>query len=404
MVARNTAANISKTIVDIVLIPIFVLSYLAPRSDGISVYGYSNGTSFTDNSKYQFVHASRNESGHRAVWLSRNERVVDELRSAGYEAHRFHSLAGVYLTLRAGVVFVTHTRRDVPWWVTGGADVVRLGHGIPFKKYGRADPGYRDRKPGPKRIGYELIVANYTYTIATSERYADYVSEASGLEESAVHVTGLPRNDMPHLEEVDRLLYCDRSLYRRLADRADEQVIFYFPTYRDGDAQPIPDEVDFERLDAVLREVDSRLLVRPHINTGPVSIDLGELERIEVLDDGTDFYPLLEHVDLFVTDYSSLFHDSVFYDVPVLFFAHDLSAYTERRAFFFEYDEVPGDVVVSADEFHERLATTLEDLEGYAEAYADDMEEWREATFDYHDDDNCERVARRFLRESATTD
>lgn len=398
MLFRTGLSDVWGSAVDVALVPIFVLSYLVPRSDRISVYGYSNGSSFTDNSKYQFLYTAGDVADHRAVWLTRDASVLAELRSAGHEVHRFRSVRGVLLTLRAGVVFVTHTRRDVPWWATGGADVVRLGHGIPFKKYGRADPGYRDRKRGLKRVGYELLVANYTHSIATSERYAEYVAAATGLAESAVHVTGIPRMDMPTLEEDERLLYADRRRERTLAEEyTDSQVVFYFPTWRDGDADPVPDDVDFEELDAVLRATDSYLLLRPHINTDDRIVDADELDRVEFLDGGSDFYPLFEHVDLFVTDYSSLFHDSVFYDVPVLFFAHDLQEYTERRAFFFEYRSVPGEIARTSGEFHDSLAAILRDLDRYADRVDEDMEAWREATFAFRNGGNSERVSERFL-------
>lgn len=396
---RSALRDIRDSAPDIALIPLFVLSYLVPRTDRLSVYGYANGTSFTDNTKYQFLHAARNLPNHRAVWLTRDDAVLRELRSAGYEAHRFRSTKGIYLTLRARVVFVTHTRRDVPWWATGGADIVRLGHGVPFKKYGRADPGYRDRKPGLKRMGYELIVGNYTYSIATSERYAEYVAEAAGLAESSVSVTGLPRMDMPAVDATDRLMYCDREQQGVLQDElSDSQLVFYFPTWRDGDADSVPDGIDFAELDRVLQETDSYLLMRPHINTDRWSIGAQNLDRVEILDGGDDFYPLFEEVDLFVTDYSSLFHDSVYYDLPVLFFAHDLPEYTERREFFFEYRSVPGEIVETPAEFHERLTHVLRDLDGYADRYEDDMAKWRDRTFDFHCGGNCERVADRFLR------
>lgn len=391
------SAAILGFIVDLLLAPVFVLSYACPRSDRIAVFGYSNGSSFTDNSKYQYLHSTRREPDLRPVWLTRNEAVVTELRSKGHEVHRFRSWRGVYLTLRAGVVFVTHSRRDVPWYVTGGADVVRFGHGVPFKKYGRANPGLSDRKGRVKSVGYGLTVGNFTYSIATSEEFATYVAEATGLAQDAVHVTGLPRMDMPDLPDEDRHLYCDRDLLRSLrTDRADSHVVFYFPTWREGDHGPVPEELDTEALDAVLRETDSYLLTRPHPNSTEWALDASELQRVIAVDMESDFYPVFEHVDLFVTDYSSLFHDSVFYETPVVFFAHDLSTYTERRELFFEYESVPGDVVTSPDAFVERLRDVLEDLEGYERRYADELETWRTDTFAYHDARNCERVSRTF--------
>lgn len=389
---------ISKTVLDTVLISVFVLSYLSPRSERLAVFGYSNGSSFTDNSKYQFLYSNRDEPDLRSVWLTRDESIVEELRSKGYEVHRFRSWRGIYLTLRAGVVFITHSRRDVPWWATGGADVVRLGHGIPFKKFGRADPGYRDRKGDVKRIGYELLVGNYTHSIATSDEFAPYVAEATGLDETEVHVTGLPRMDMPDVPDEDRDLYCDDDLLRTLrTDLSESTIVFYFPTWRDGDFGPVPEELDLEALDATLRETDSYLLTRPHPNTSGWDLDAAELERVVTLDMDSDFYPVFEHVDLFVTDYSSLFHDSVYYGVPVVFFAHDLSTYTDKREFFFEYESVPGDVVTSSDAFLDRIGDILEDPDVYERRYEDELEAWRNETFEYLDGHNCERVSRTFV-------
>lgn len=390
-------AAILRLVVDLLLTPVFVLSYLFPRSDRIAVFGYSNGSSFTDNSKYQYIHSIRNEPDVRPVWLTRNESVVMELRSNGHEVHRFRSWRGVYLTLRAGFVFVTHSRRDVPWYVTGGADVVRFGHGVPFKKYGRANPGFSDRKGRVKSIGHELTVGNFSYSIATSDEYVPYVAEATGLAEDAVHVTGLPRMDMPELPDEDRYLYCERGLLRTLqTEHADSHIVFYFPTWREGNDGPVPEELDVEALDTMLTKTDSYLLTRPHPNSTEWALDASELERVIELDMDSDFYPVFEHVDLFITDYSSLFHDSVFYETPVVFFAHDLSTFTERRELFFEYESVPGDVVTSPEEFNERLRGILEDLDGYERRYEDELATWRHDTFAYQDARNCERVSHTF--------
>lgn len=398
MLAMIRFTRIPQRIVDIALIPFFVLSYVVPRSSRISVYGYSNGRSFTDNSKYQYLHGCREQPGHRPVWLTREDAVIEELRSRGYEAYRFHSPTGIYLTLRAEVVFVTHSRRDVPWWATGGATVVRLGHGIPFKRYAQADPGYRSRKGSLKRIGYELTVARYTSSIATSDVFAPYVAEATGLDRRDVIVTGLPRIDMPHVPEDERQLYCDRDIIRRLrTDLSESHVVFYFPTLRDDDSSPVPADLDLDVLDETLAETDSYLLTRPHDGSTGWDLDTEGLERVIELDTSFDFYPLFEYVDLFVTDYSSLFHDSVYYDTPVLFFAHDLPRYTETRGFFFEYESVPGDVVTSSAAFLERIRDVLQDVEEYERSYEDDLDEWRTRTFEYRDGDNCERVARTFL-------
>lgn len=397
----DTISRIASAVVDLALIPIFVLSHLAPRDDAISVYGYSNGESFTDNGKYQFLHANGDEPGTRPVWLTRDDDVLAALRGEGYEAYRFRSVGGVLCTLRAGTVFVTHSRRDVPWYATGGAEVVRLGHGIPFKKYGRADPGYGERKETLKRLAYERTVGRFSSSIATADSYAPYVAEATGLDERDVHVTGLPRMDMPHVPREARQLYCDDGLLETLrTDLADSRIVFYFPTWRDGDASPIPEGLDFEVLEAALRETDSYLLTRPHTNTAGGSgwdVDADGLERVIALDTDADFYPIFEHVDLFVTDYSSLFHDAVYYDTPVLFFAHDLSRYTERREFFFEYESVPGEVLTTPAGFHERFRAVLEDLEGYERRYEGALEEWRDETYDYQDGKNCERVSRTFV-------
>lgn len=372
------------------LFVVYLLTHLVPRDESLWIYGYNQGTSFTDNSKYLYLHANRHCEGTRDVWFSRDERLVAELRREGYEAYRYRSVRGCYLALRAKYAFITHNRKDVPWWLTGGATVVRLGHGIPFKRYGY-DEERRIRQLGRlKLLAYKLFLRNYDYTIATSHEQAANVASAMRLPIDRVWVTGLPRMDALFDGVADEDVWCvDHS--RFTADRPESgPLLFYFPTWR-RNTTSFPSADLFAEIDRVLDEADATLITRNHPSDS--RLDASEYEHVRSLPPGKDFYPLLKHVDLFITDYSSLFYDSLYRRTELLFFPYDYGEYTTSRSFYYDYFDLPGTIATEPAAFVTALETRLETL---PRADSTNIErEWFERTFTFRDRRNCERVVER---------
>ena len=113
----------------LLLLPVYWLSFLVPGNKNIWVFGSTFGRRFADNPRYFYLYVSQHSAyqsdklaqrvdawkkeGHewkanedcltiRAVWISHNKEIVSFLQSNGYEAYYYHSLKGIWMALRAG--------------------------------------------------------------------------------------------------------------------------------------------------------------------------------------------------------------------------------------------------------------------------------------------------------------
>src|SRR5690606_11771514 len=68
------------------------------------------------------------------VWLTANSDEDAAAAALGIRHVRKSSLSGFRLTLRAGVIVITHGFGDVNRFAARGAFVVQLWHGIPLKR------------------------------------------------------------------------------------------------------------------------------------------------------------------------------------------------------------------------------------------------------------------------------
>lgn len=377
----------------------YALSHLVPSDDDLWAFGADGGDRFVGNPKYLYLHtADRHADEVRPVWLSRDSDVVAELRAAGYDAHRATSPRGLYLTLRADKLFVSHGSGDVAWWCTGSADVVQLWHGVPFKKVG-ADLDRQWSFGG--RLTFALIGSNWEYLVVTGRRLASVFAGAYGQSTDRVLATGYPRNDVLLRDVPDATLGVDDAAYERVREVVDAGTVFaYMPTWRSGfgdlehGTRLADADLDFERLDAVLAEADAHLLLKLHPHAD-LDVDIATLDRVTAAPASMDIYPLLDRVDALITDYSSVFFDYLLLDRPIVFYPYDLAAYSERPGFYWTYDAVtPGPTPRDPAAFYDAVAAVAAGVDDHA----DDRERVRNRVFDAPDGGAAERTYRAIRR------
>lgn len=385
---------------------LFALSFISPRDEALWVFGSNGGEAFSDNSKYLFQYVDAEREHIRAVWLSRSEPVVAELREAGYEAHRTESLRGRWISLRAGTAFVSHGMPDVNRWCSGGARTVVLWHGVALKRIGW--DGYKRRRLGERLKGHlkEKLFDRYDWLIVPSEAMVEPFSSAFHMPPDRVLPLGYPRNDAltgvlpPDVESGE-----DRAgEYEQLWELREEgTTILYAPTKRSETDQRVADHLRLAELDDWLAERDAHLLLKPH-PAEPIELE-GEFPRIVEIPQELDVYPLLEGADVLLTDYSSLYFDYLLLDRPVAFYPFDLEAYRSSRGFYLEYDEVtPGPVATDFDGLLDALDGVLED-----DGFEDERAAVRERFLGPRTARRCEAVCDRFdpdapSHESGTVD
>ena len=261
MASLTERLRLPKPVVYALLCVPYLLLSLVPKDADLWVFGADGGTRFAGNPKYAFLHGSEHREDVTPVWISKDREVVEEVSDAGYTAYHASSLTARYLSVRAGVVVVSHGLTDVVWWAHGGAEVVQLWHGVSFKRKRWISRKERERLSFVERLFLRHVLWRCDFVTVTSSALVEMHSRAFDVPEGNVLVTGYPRHD-PLFGPVDgeRLGSPDR-VHEEL-EGTDETVVMYLPTWRDTGGNPLRDGgLDLESLDSVLAAHGARMSV-----------------------------------------------------------------------------------------------------------------------------------------------
>jgi CDP-glycerol glycerophosphotransferase (TagB/SpsB family) len=330
------------------------LDYLTPKDQSLLVFGGDEGTKFAGNSRMLFEEACRTE-GWDPRWISTSRAVVAAVEAA----HPGHAVLdktprGLWSFLRARAVLVSHSRRDVG--LPGYSRLrryVQLTHGVGPKTMGYAKRDF-------DRAVLDRETSTYAHVVCSSEFEATFWERGYHLPLGDIWPIGVPRTDLL-LEPADPALAAAHPVLRGT-------VVLYAPTFRDWavleDYLPIPG-MDPAALVDLLERHDATLLIRPHYyesDAARATIERVGSPRVQTADDSVfgDTMELLKHVDVLVTDYSSIYTDFLLLDRPEIFNPVDLAAYEGARGFFFRYeDHTPGTKAVTAQAFLDALDAEL---------------------------------------------
>ncbi|MDL0134838.1 CDP-glycerol glycerophosphotransferase family protein, partial [Halobacterium salinarum] len=241
---------------------------------------------------------------------------------------------------------------------------------------------------------------------ATSPFVADIQQRCLGVSEGQPVVTGYPRHD-PLWGDGDG----DASA--QLADHAGfdceraDKIVLYAPTWRqygpvraeDCYTEFLPfEDLAVDDLSSLLESHRAELLLRPHphdLASDRVRRRLAEIERevprTSVLgpEDVNDVYEVLPAVDVLVTDYSSLYHDYLPLDRPIVLVPYDLETFAEEVGFVYDYEErAPGPRATTWAEFERALDDALSGEDGYGSR----RERLRDLLYEHRDGEACRRL------------
>ena len=327
-----------------------VAAVVFDRSESrVWVFGTNKG--FTQNPKYLFLYVANERPSIRPVWISRDRETVDSLTANGYEAYHSRSPSALYHLTRASHVFYMNKKDDVGFWgLTGGATTVQLWHGNPLKDGTRmpwhlATPRRADRvlltsSEKPAELFFERPF--------TTDDWDEFV-------DSQALPCGYPRNDIFFREVPDFDIGIDRDELDAVVELSSDHTVFaYLPTWRPyEDRNPLlDDETALAELDAVLGEIDGKLVVKVHPKQS-TGIDETRYDNVHVLPSTTDAQPFLKAFDVLITDYSSVYYTFLQLDRPIILFPYDYELYEDRQDFQFPYEELAGPKPDSAAELLE---------------------------------------------------
>jgi hypothetical protein len=100
-----------------------------------------------DNTKYLYLHTKHHCPDVKVVWLAKDAKLANLLRSHGYPSYAELSVMGMWCALRAGSTFIDAYLQPQNFRFSGGTRLVQLLHGKGMKK-----GGYREPPPRPQDL------------------------------------------------------------------------------------------------------------------------------------------------------------------------------------------------------------------------------------------------------------
>lgn len=388
-------------IVNTLLLPLYLCTFFVPRRSNLWIFGAWFGNRYADNSRYMFEFVDDCVPNVQAVWLSRKPEVIEQIRRSGRQAYPIQSWKGFWLSCRAGLTFVTSGIADVNRVGCCGAKKINFWHGTPLKKILKDDTiAQSTRQSAWFRFSKALWMKCFPFddeiwdiVISPSKVTSARLSTAFQLPLSQVKVTGYPRGDtilQNPPEEVSKL----EELKKTVGGR---RFICYAPTFRreEENTADLFANFDVASVEEMLKRHDAVFLIKMHYCHRFFSAAGGEsseASRIHVLteEEAPDINKLLPHVDVLLTDYSSVYFDFLLLEKPIIFTPFDLERYNKvDRGFYEDYDlATPGPKCKSWPEVFVTLDTILSGKDDFQEDRMLAQRKYNE----FIDTENCARV------------
>ncbi|MCM3338744.1 CDP-glycerol glycerophosphotransferase family protein [Paenibacillus sp. MER TA 81-3] len=277
---------------------------------------------------------------------------------------------------------------------------IEMWHGFPIKRMGNM----HEELISDKYLNFQIKRSSAINLILSySELYSTFFNSCYPNNITKYRVSGMPRNDLLFrengLNKIEKI--CNKKI-------ADCNIVFYLPTWRKNEHVVdsskdwislfgLSDESELEIIN-MLEEQNLFLVVKLH----PVEyrkykdLDIFKHERIHLLTEEAlssheiHLYELLSSAKILITDYSSIFFDTLLIDTPVIFTPTDVTEYKKNRGFLLEpYDYLtPGPTVASIKELNVEIKAYLDGDDNYKK----DRELVRKLVHRYTDSNSSLRV------------
>lgn len=382
----------------VLLLPVYWLSFLFPRNKRIWLFGSTFGRRFADNPRYFFLYVSQHkeELGIRPVWISHDKKLTAFLRENGYEAYYYHSIQGIWYALRGKVYLFDNYSKDINFWQSGRALKVNMWHGIPLKKIQADNRFDAFRHPQnmwerfccfPRRLSDEKPSH---YVLTTSAFLKPIFSSAFRTEH--VLLSGYPRNDRLITDGFENLLPDSekkeqKKILEFLQQGDSRKMVYYMPTFRESEKKFF-EVMNLQSFQTFLQRNDILFCAKLHPKS-KLNAEFAAIQgdNILVIDKDADPYTFLELADVLVTDYSSIYFDYLLTGKPVVFFDYDLQEYlSDTREMYFDYqDFTPGRKAQNQEEFEKAIEVSCKAENAMETEYADQYKRIRDCVFDVTD-------------------
>ena len=354
----------------LVYYPIYFFSFLTPRKKNRWVFG--NGKAMSDNAKYLYLDVTKNHKEIESIWICTNKLETQKLINKGVDAYYYLSIRGIYYLLTGGVFIASHYLHEVGMmWALGRAKYINLWHGIPLKNLAyKTSSEVSGNKMMSSRLGFIYrpfnlhLLRKPDIFLSTSATITKYFSECFRVPMKQFIEADYPRckplTDKKNAS-IPQLLESNDLIEGYWHSRRKTSI--YMPTMRDSREENYLSEamIDWKKLQELLEQKNDLLLLKLHPRTPMSALSaFSNFKNIKLLPNQLDIYPLLPHIDVLITDYSSIFFDYMHLkDKHTIFFPFDYEQYVSKdRDLAFDYDEnINGIRVNTFDELLDSLKT-----------------------------------------------
>lgn len=227
---------------------------------------------------------------------------------------------------------------------------INTWHGTPLKHLGLdLDSGIK----GIQNLSKNFL--NTRYILSQNKHSTDVFNRSfqlKNLYDGEILEIGYPRTDLTFKENKH---IKDMLKQIKLNDNLQCENLLIAPTYRGNFNKPSD---DIEKLYQDIKKLEENLEYNVFLKVHPFvysSIKNDERFKNYLIPDFTDTNELLSHIDLLVTDYSSIFFDYMVTNKPILFYTEDYELYKNERGLYFDVDALPGPTTTDIDELIENI-------------------------------------------------
>ncbi|MCM2981960.1 CDP-glycerol glycerophosphotransferase family protein [Niallia circulans] len=278
---------------------------------------------------------------------------------------------------------------------------IEMWHGFPLKKMGYLqESGVTEDLINHIKQRSDQIQLIMSY----SQLYSTFFNSCFPTNSNKYKITGMPRNDL--LFEKNSLGKLEKVVEQNL-DFAN--IVFYLPTWRKGKNSQVETNKEWKKLIGFKDESKKKLIkmleeknlflivkLHPYEYNQFKDLEIFKEKRIFLLSEDIlkmnkiHLYELLGCGKLLITDYSSIFFDTLLIDLPVIFAPTDLDEYTENRGFMLEPYQyfTPGPTVNSFEELKSNIYSLIDGID----PYIDHRERIRNLVFKFLDNKASQRV------------
>ncbi|TCT14029.1 CDP-glycerol glycerophosphotransferase (TagB/SpsB family) [Natranaerovirga pectinivora] len=277
---------------------------------------------------------------------------------------------------------------------------LELWHGFPLKQMGNMH-----YETNQESLNYYRNRSDNTNLIFSySQLYSTFFNACFSNSGDKYRITGMPRNDL--LFEKGSLVKLEKICQRTLMDT---NIVFFLPTWKKGKNKKIESNREWSKLFGFSNENEENivkmlernnlfLLVKLHPYEYDVykDMDIFKHDRVFLLSEEhliqnrIHLYELLNCGKMLITDYSSIYFDTLLVDMPIIFTPFDINEYSKKRGFLIEpYDFfTPGPKVEKLEELEEEIARYISGKD----QYKDKRERIKNIVFKYTDNKASLRV------------